>query len=172
MATRALGALAASIAIATGLTGCGDGDDASNPGPTTVTIAQVGLTMHVPGQLADLTYALGASEEGQPAVYFSTERLASVGGSSCNAGASAAVSPYPLGQIVVSEETPRHVREEARENPEEDLGQFVTRAGESYLYYVAPPQEPCVIGDRAAAALQRELTADLKDALSTLKPVR
>jgi hypothetical protein len=164
-----LDAAALAVAVCVAAVGCG-GD--SSPGSATVTIPQVGLTVHVPGSLADLTYALGASEEGQPAVYFSTERLASVGGPSCAAGASAAVSPYPLGQIVVSDETPGHVRREARANPEENLGEFVKRVGDSFLYYVAPPEEPCVSGDREAVDLQRTLTAELKDALSTLRPIR
>ena len=76
---------------------------------------------------------MGESEEGQPALYFFAEELASVGGPTCEAGAEAAVSPYPIGQVVVSEETPEHVREEAKENPEENLGRLVTQAGDYYL---------------------------------------
>jgi hypothetical protein len=169
MATRPLAVAALSGAVILGGYGCSAGDDESaGPQPVTVTLPEVGLEVDVPGQLADLTYSIGESEEGQPALYFSTEHLAAVGGPSCAAGATAAVSPYPLGQIVVSEETPKHVREEARENPEENLGRFVKHVGDHYLFYVAPPAEPCVSDDADAKALQRELTADLRDALPTL----
>jgi hypothetical protein len=168
MATRTLGGAALAAGLLLGAAACssdGDQDDASQP--ATVTVHEVDLAVDVPGQLSDLTYAMGESEEGQPAVYFSSEHLAEVGGASCEAGATAAVSPYPLGQIVVSEETPQHVRKEARENPEESLGTFVKRVGDHYLYYLAPPDEPCV-ADADAAALQRRLTTDLRAALSTL----
>ena len=61
------------------------------------------------------------------------------------------------------------MRKEARENPEEGLGEFVAKAGEHYLYYIGPPAEPC--SDVAAAtALQRRLTTDLRTALDTLEP--
>jgi hypothetical protein len=150
-----------------GAAACANGDDA--PAATTVTIKEVGLAVRVPGQLADLTYAMGEAEEGQPAVYFSTRRLERAGGPACEAGASAAVSPYPLGQIVVSDETPRHVREEFRDNPEESLGRFLVRAGDEYVYYSAPPDEPCYV-DADVADLQQRLAGDLKDALASLEP--
>jgi hypothetical protein len=73
---------------------------------------------------------------------------------------------------VLSDETPGHVRKEARENPEENLGEFVKRAGDSFLYYVAPPEEPCVSGVPRAVGLQRTQTAELRHALSTLRPIR
>jgi hypothetical protein len=167
MATRALAAAALAGAVMLAAS-CSADDNTASPQPATITFPEVGLEVDVPASLADLTYSMGESEEGQPAVYFSSEQLASVGGPSCAAGASAAVSPYPLGQIVVSEETPAHVRKEARENPEENLGAFVKRVGDTYLYYLAPPAEPCVADVETAARLQRQLTVDLKDALSTL----
>ena len=126
--------------------------------------------MHVPGGLADLTYAMGEAEEGQPAIYFSSRQLEDAGGAACAAGASAAVSPYPLGQVVVADETPEHVREEFRDNPEESIGDFLVKVGDEWAYYSSPPDEPCY-DDPDVTALQRRLTADLKEALATLKPV-
>jgi hypothetical protein len=151
-----------------GAAACGSGDGSSEP--TTITLTKVGLTVDVPSQLADLTYAMGEAEEGQPAVYFSSEQLETAGGEACMAGTTVSVSPYPLGQIVVSDETPAHVREEFRDNPEESIGRFLVKAGDTYIYYSAPPEEPCHT-DPAAADLQRKLTADLKAALSSLEPV-
>lgn len=173
MATRlaVAGALSATlVATLVGAAACSSEDDASAAAqPATIGFPEVDLEVQVPAGLADLTYAMGEAEEGQPALFFSTEQLASVGGPTCEAGAEAAVSPYPLGQVVVSEETPEHVREEADENPEENLGRFVTQAGEHYLYYIAPPDESCASGDPAAARLQRDLTAELESALQTFR---
>jgi hypothetical protein len=166
MATRAVATGALAGAALLGAVGCSNGDD--SPEPATITISEVGLTVRVPGQLADLTYAMGEAEEGQPAIYFSSEQLEQAGGAACAAGASAAVSPYPLGQVVVADETPRHVREEFRDNPEESLGDFLVKVGDEWAYYSAPPDEPCY-DDPDVASLQRRLTADLKDALSTLE---
>ncbi len=169
MATRPVAAAALSAALLAACAGCSAEDDRpAAPQPSTVTFLEVDLQVQVPAQLADLTYTLGEAEEGQPALYFSTEQLASVGGPSCAAGAEAAVSPYPLGQVVVSEETPKHVREEAKANPEENLGRFVKQVGDRYLYYVSPPTESCA-GDRNAARLQRDLTVELRSALETLR---
>lgn len=169
MASRPLAA-ATAVALCVLAAGCSNGDDApAEPKAGVVAIEEVGLELDVPAELADLTHAMGESEEGQPAVYFSTSSLESAGGTTCAAGAEAAVSPYPLGQVVVSEETPGHVRREARENPEEDLGTFVVRAGDSYLYYVAPPTEPCVTDNPSAAELQRRQTTLLRSALPTLR---
>jgi hypothetical protein len=145
---------------------CSDDD---SPEPTTVTVSELGLQLRVPDQLADLTYAMGEAEEGQPAIYFSSSRLEHAGGASCAAGASAAGSPYPLGQVVVADETPRHVREEFRDNPEESIGQFLAKVGDEWAYYSPPPDEPCY-DDPDVASLQRRLTAELKAALATLEP--
>lgn len=173
MATRSVAAALSATLLAAGV-GCSSGDDratAPTAAPTASTVAfpEVHLEVEVPAPLADLTYSIGESEEGQPALYFSTERMASIGGPSCTAGAEAAVSPFPLGQVVVSEETPQQVREEARKNPEENLGHFVKQVGEQYLYYVSPPTESCVSGDRKAALLQRDLTVKLRPALETMR---
>jgi hypothetical protein len=169
MATRAVAGVALGCAalLATTATACSKGDDSS--GPTTVTISAVGLQVHVPGQLTDLTYAIGEAEEGQPAVYFSSRQLEQAGGPACAAGATAAVSPYPLGQVVVADETPEHVREEFRDNPEESIGDYLVKVGDEWAYYSAPPREPCY-DDPDVASLQRRLTADLKDALASLQP--
>jgi hypothetical protein len=165
MAPRAL----ASAAVAALLAAAGCSGDDDTPEPTTVTISEVGLQVHVPGELADLTYAMGEAEEGQPAIYFSSGQLEQAGGTACSAGASAAVSPYPLGQVVVADETPRHVREEFRENPEESIGDFLVTVGDEWAYYSAPPDEPCY-DDPDVASMQRRLTAQLKDALASLEP--
>jgi hypothetical protein len=167
MEARSVAGVALAGAALLAASACAHGDD--SPAATTVPIADVGMSVRVPGELADLTYAMGEAEEGQPAVYFSSARLERLGGAACKAGASAAVSPYPLGQIVVSDETPQHVREEFRDNPEESLGDFLVKAGDQYVYYSAPPDEPC---HPNAADLQRKLTAQLKRALSSLEPAR
>ena len=167
MATRAVARAALLGAALLAAAGCSNGDDDS-PGPATIAIPEVGLAVQVPGSLADLTYAMGEAEEGQPAVYFSTQQLERAGGGACAAGATAAVSPYPLGQIVVADETPEQVREEFRHNPEESIGTFLVQVSDDeYVYYSAPPGEPCY-DDPDVASLQRRLTTDLKDALSTI----
>jgi hypothetical protein len=158
----AFAATAALVLLVTSA-GCSDG----KPKPATIKFSEVSLQLTVPAELSDLTYAVGKSEEGQPTLLFSTKHLTTVGGPSCAAGATSAVSPDPLGQIVVSEETPQHVREEAADNPEEDLGAFVKHIGEDYLYYISPPRESCVDGDAKVAKLQHHLTSALKSALTT-----
>jgi hypothetical protein len=167
MATRALAGVALVGASLLATAGC-SGKDA--PQAIDVKIAEISLTVHVPGELADLTYAIGKAEEGQPAIYFSSRQLETAGGAACTAGATSSVSPYPLGQVVVADETPAHVREEFRDNPEESLGEFLVKVGDEWAYYSAPPDEPCY-KDPDVARLQRRLTADLKEALKTLKPV-
>lgn len=170
MATRRVAAAVLAVVLVTGVVACSSDDDSpAAPRAGTVDFPEVDLEVDVPAGLADLTYAMGESEEGQPALYFSTEELASVGGPTCKAGAEAAVSPYPIGQVVVSEETPEHVHEEAEENPEENLGSFVKRAGDYYLYYLAPPEESCASDNPEAAELQRELTVELRSALQSMR---
>jgi hypothetical protein len=169
MAARSVAGVALGCAALLAAAGCSAGDDST--GPTTVTISQVGLRVHVPGAMADLTYAMGEAEEGQPAIYFSSEQLEQAGGTACAAGATSAVSPYPLGQVVVADETPEHVREEFRDNPEESIGDFLVKVGDEWAYYSAPPDEPCY-DDPDVASLQRRLTADLKQALASLEPAR
>jgi hypothetical protein len=166
MATRAVAAALALGLLALGC-GCG-GDEDAEPQAGTVEFSEVGLALDVPAELADLTYSIGTSEEGQPTLDFSTKELASLGGATCAAGAQASVSSYPLGQIVVSDESPEHVREEARENPEENLGAFVKKVDDHYLYYVAPPSEACATGNSKAAQLQLDQTAALHEALDSL----
>jgi hypothetical protein len=169
MASRSLAA-AAVLTLLPAAYGCSNDDDAdSATAATTVAITDAGMEVDVPRGLADLTYAMGESEEGQPAVYFSTEELTRIGGPSCAAGATAAVSPYPLGQVVVSDETPEHVREEAKENPQESLGRYIKQVSGTYLFYIAPPVESCAAGNRRASRLQRQLTVELKPALKTLR---
>jgi hypothetical protein len=167
VATRAVAAVALGWVVLLAAAGCSGGGD--SPGPTTVTLSEVGLQVRVPAELADLTYAMGEAEEGQPAVYFSSEKLEQAGGTACAAGATSAVSPYPLGQVVVADETPEHVREEFRDNPEESIGDFLVEVGDEWAYYSAPPAEPCY-DDPEVASMQRRLTADLKEALASLEP--
>jgi hypothetical protein len=167
MASRRLAAAALFAALLACCASCGEDDNAAAV-PTSVTFPEVDLQVSVPASLADLTYALGESEEGQPTLYFSSRQLVSAGGASCAAGASAAVSPYPLGQVVVTDETPEHVREETRENPEEGPGSFLNQVGDQYLYYAAPPAESCAT-DAAGARLQRHLTTQLRSALETMR---
>ena len=133
---------------------------------------EVNLQVRVPAALADLTYTVGEFEGKQPTLNFSTERLASAGGPECAAGAVGAVSPYPIGQVVVSTETPGQVRREANQNPEEDLGDFVKRVGDRYLYYIPPPPEDCTLGDRTAATMQQELTSELRGVLTDMRALR
>jgi hypothetical protein len=166
MASRRLAAAALCAAVLACCASCGE-DSRAAASPTTVTFPDVGLQVRVPASLADLTYAMGESEEGQPTLYFSSKQLVSAGGASCAAGAKAAVSPYPLGQVVVTDETPEHVREETRENPEEGPGRFLKQVGDGYLYYAAPPAESCA-NDTAGVHLQRRLTAELRSALETM----
>jgi hypothetical protein len=163
MASRALAAAAGALLLTAA---CSDDD---SPAATDVQISDAGLVVRVPADLADLTYAMGEAEEGQPAVYFSSRQLVQAGGKACAAGATTAVSPYPLGQVVIADETPEHVREEFRENPEESIGEYLVKVGDKWAYYSAPPDEPCY-DDPDVASLQRRLTAQLKTALSTLEP--
>ena len=135
-----------------------------------MTISEVGLHVHVPGELADLTYAMGEAEEGQPADLLLQRAARGCRRRRMRCRCAAAVSPYPLGQVVVADETPEHVREEFRDNPEESIGDFLVKVGDEWAYYSSPPDEPCY-DDPEVSALQRRLTADLKEALSTLKPV-
>ena len=150
------------------MTSCSSGDDTADDSSSVVAFPEVGLEITLPSTLSDLTYAMGEAEEGQPAIFFSTQKLASVGGPTCSAGATSAVSPFPLGQIVVADETPEHVREESKDNPSDRLGRFVKQVGEKYLYYDPPPAERCV-SDRKAAQLQREQTAELRPAFASLR---
>ncbi len=125
------------------------------------------LQLRVPAELADLTYAVGKSTEGKPAANFSTRALTVAGGPSCAAGAANSVSPYPIGQIVLSPETPEHVAEEAKNNPDDVLGDYVRKVGAQYLYYLAPPGESCAPEKPKVLALQKRATSALRAALRT-----
>lgn len=137
--------------------------------PTAFTVTQLHLKLRVPAELADLTYAMGTSGEGKPAANFSTKLLTGAGGPACAAGAKNSVSPFPIGQIVLSPETPEHVAQEAKDNPEELLGDFVKQLGSSYLYYVAPPAESCAPKVKKVADLQRRATTALRAALQSVE---
>lgn len=137
---------------------------------TVVTVKQLHLRFRVPAELADLTYRMGRSAEGQPAANFSTKALATAGGPGCAAGAQNSVSPYPAGQIVLADETPAAVAEEAKTNPEDMLGEFLKKIGDGYLYYTTPPEESCAGSNQKAGAVQRSAIKALRAALRTVEP--
>jgi hypothetical protein len=82
------------------------------------------------------------------------------------------IGAFPLGQLIVSDETPAHVRKEAKKDLTEDLGDFVKRvAQDRYLYYVAPPEESWAFRN-GAVQLQRRQTTALRSALNSAQPDR
>jgi hypothetical protein len=171
------GLIALVAALATAAPGCGSDDDQQAGDPPTyeprvVRIDELDLQLRVPAELADLSYTVGEFERIHPTLNFSTQRLAEAGGPACEAGAEGAVSPYPIGQVIVSTESPREVAEEAEDNPEENLGTFVRAVGDRYVYYIAPPPEDCTSDDEDAAGMQHELTVALREALPTFRPLR
>lgn len=149
------------------LAGCSSGAAHS---PRTVSLPELGFAFPAPDAARDVVYATGEGPEGKPAAYLSTRSLADEGGPSCRAGATGAVSPWPLGQVVVADETPEQVDEEMREDPEEGLGEYLGQVGSRYLYYRAPPQEPCS-DDGSAATLQVTQVAAVKQALRQATPL-
>lgn len=108
---------------------------------------------------------MGLAPEGQLAAFFSTVTLGSVGGPARVAGATGAVSPYPLGRVVLAQETPVEVALETAVNPEETLGEPIGRVAAGHLYYAAPPEEPCAPEVPAAAELQARQVATVRAAL-------
>lgn len=140
-------------------------------GSSVVRVPEMQLRLRVPAELSDLEYVVGKAHEGQPAIFFSSQSLREMGGPNCAAGARTAVSPFPLGQLILSDETPEQIREEAADNPAEDLGEFVSRVrGDHYLYYLAPPSEKCAYR-QGVGALQRRQTALLRSALERIEDV-
>jgi len=133
--------------------------------PRDVRIAQLNLTFRVPASLADLTYRMSQTAEGKPAADFSTGALSRVGGPSCAAGARNSVSSYPIGRIIVSPETPAEIANEAKDNPEDVLGDYLKRLGTQYLYWAAPPPESCNPGSAPATELQQKAIPALRAAL-------
>jgi len=176
-----LAPVGAVVVVLLPLLGCQGGGDLDRTGsgrtlpagpPAQVTIPALDLQLRLPGELADLTYEIGMFEAEQPTLLFSTETLAAVGGDSCAAGARGAVSPYPIGQIVISTETPGQVRREAQANPAEDPGSFVKALGDRYLYYIAPPAEGCAAGNTTVDTMQDKLTRLLREALPSAASIR
>lgn len=137
--------------------------------PKKFTVPELRTVFTVPGALADLTYAMGKSSEGKPAANFSTKALTAAGGPGCAAGAKQSVSPFPVGQIVLSPETPAQVAQETKDNPDDVLGEFVAKVGSGYLYYLAPPAEGCAPANKTAVALQIRATKALRTALNTVR---
>lgn len=149
------------------LSGCGA---AATPAPPAdLAVPEVGLRVPAAPGAGDLVYALADAAEGRRAVQLSSRSLAASGGPACRAGATGAVSPYPLGQVVVADETPEKVAAEGLQD-EDAPGDYVTRVGDGYLYYRAPPQEPCS-ADRDAAALQARQVTAVRAALQGAQPL-
>jgi hypothetical protein len=136
-------------------------------GPSSLTISELGIKFKLPDNLRDATYKMGNGPETEQAADFSSPRLAAAGGESCTAGNHVGVSSYPLGEVVVSEETPDKVAAEIKENPDDGLGDFITKVSDDkYVYYMPAPAEPCS-QDSQAQQLQTEGAAALKRALKT-----
>lgn len=145
------------------LTGCASTHAPAQP---KFAVPELHTVFTVPGALADLTYAMGTSSEGKPAAN-STKALTAAGGPGCAAGAKNSVSPFPMGQIVLSPETPAQVAQETKDNPDDVLGEFVAKVGSGYFYYLAPPAEGCAPANKTAVALQLRATKALRTALNT-----
>jgi len=137
--------------------------------PRTVPIPELGLAVPAPGPVADLTYALADGPEGRRVAQLSTRSLVRKGGGACAAGATGAVSGYPLGQIVVAPESRDEMQVKDLLDPEESVGDYVAQVGDRYLYYQAPPEERCAAGD--AGRLQRRLEDLVRAALARARPL-
>lgn len=136
----------------------------------TYEVKQLGVQFSVADDVSDLVHVMGDGGEGERAAFFSTKSLIRLGGPKCAAGVQASVSPFPLGMIIVADETPEKVAEERRENPEEGLGEFVKRVGDRYLYYRAPPEESCAPDKPKAVSLQRRAVVLLRKQLAKAEP--
>lgn len=140
--------------------------------PPFLAVPELGLQIERPADARDLVYVMGLAPEGQPAAYFSTGTLASLGGPACRAGATAAVSPYPLGRVVLAQETPVEVALETAVNPAESLGEPIGRVTAGHLYYAPPPVEPCAPEVPSAAELQARQVVALRAALRDATALR
>ncbi len=137
--------------------------------PRTVPIPELGLAVPAPGPVADLTYVLADGPEGRRVAQLSTRSLARKGGAACAAGATGAVSGYPLGQIAVAVESRDEMQVKDLLDPEESVGDYVGQVGDRYLYYLAPPEERCAGGD--AGRLQRRQEDLVRAALVQAQPL-
>lgn len=146
------------------LSGCSEQSAPAAPPPGEVVLRELGVAFPTPPELPDVVYVMGEGAEDKPAALLSTRSLADAGGPACAAGATGAVSPYPLGRVIVSDETPDKVERETVADPEDALGEYLAQVGDRYLYYAPAPDEPC--DERPAAAdLQRRQALAVKEAL-------
>jgi hypothetical protein len=139
-------------------------------GASSLTISELGIKIQLPDNLRDANYQIGNGPETKVAADFSSSRLTNLGGEACTAGNHVGVSPYPLGEVIVADETPEKVAEEVKNNPDDGLGEFITKVGDKYVYYNAAPPEPCST-NTGVKSLQNESAAALKKALKTAQPV-
>jgi hypothetical protein len=139
------------------------------PRPGTTAIAELGVAVPLPGPVADLTYAVAEGPEGRRVAQLSTRSLARAGGAVCAAGATGAVSGYPLGQITVAAESRDEMQVKDLLDPEESVGDYVGPVGDRYLYYQAPPQERCASG--RAGRLQSDQEQLVRSALRQARPL-
>ena len=157
----AVGAACAALLPAV-LTGCARGGD---PAARPVVVEVLDVQFPPPALAPDVVYMIGWGPEDTLAAFFSSASLAEAGGPSCAAGATASVSPYPLGRIVVARESPEQMALETASDPDDGLGEFLVRLGDRYVYYTAPPEESCRPDDPGVVDLQRRQTEAVKDAL-------
>jgi len=162
--TRAsgVGGAVAAVLLPALLSGCAGSDEAA---PAQVVVEVLDVKFPPPALAPDVVYMIGWGPEDTLAAFFSSTSLSEAGGPACAAGATASVSPYPLGRIVVASESPEQMALEAGGEPEDVLGEFLVRLGERYVYYTAPPEESCRPDDPTVVDLQRRQTTAVKDAL-------
>lgn len=147
--------------------GCGG---LSEPGPRTEVVTELGFSFPAPAGARDVLHVAGEGPEGAPAAYLSTASLARTGGPTCAAGATGAVSPYPLGRVLVAELLPDQAEVRSLLDPEESPGEPLVQLGSRWLYWLAPPGEPCT-RDADAARLQEPQMALVKQALRSATPL-
>lgn len=164
--TSGHGARAGLLAAAALLAAC---SSSPPPAPGTVAIPELGVAVALPGEVADLTYVVTDGPEDRQVAQLSTRSLAREGGAACRAGATGAVSGYPLGQIAVAAEDRDEMQVKDLLDPEESVGDYVGPVGDRYLYYLAPPQERCARGD--AGRLQRRQEQLVRAALQRAQPL-
>ena len=134
------------------LAGCGPTSSRATGPAADLTVPEVGLRVPAAAGAEDLTYALADGPEGRRVVQLSSRSLTEAGGPACRAGATGAVSPYPLGKVVLADEDPEQVVAEALQD-EDWPGESLVRVGDRWLYYREPPPEPC--SPRAGARSQQ-----------------
>lgn len=139
--------------------------DEAAPLREVLVVPELGVRLRAPRRARDLVYVMGLAPEGQPAAFFSTAALARAGGPSCAAGATAAVSPYPLGRVVLAQETPVQVRLETAVDPEDSLGEPLGRVAAGWLYYAPPPEESCNPDAPSAGRMQARQVVLVHEAL-------